>query len=218
MVPDTKTRILTTALRLYNEHGVYNPHGEQVTARRIAAELKMSDGNLRYHFSTREDMIRGLYDQLVEQLNAVMVGIPTDTVDWAAWLEGFRDIYEQLYAYRFLFRDFVGIMQHQKELSIHYRFLQAERKALFRRMLKRLQAEGDLRPEPMQGQYEQLFDHLQIMTDFWLASSSLMYDGSPELLCDHYAEATLSMFLPYLSIIGLEKWQERRANTQVSGS
>ncbi|MDP5170477.1 MAG: TetR/AcrR family transcriptional regulator, partial [Bacteroidia bacterium] len=83
MVPKTKVRILQTALKLYNEHGVYNPHGEQITARRIAAELNMSDGNLRYHFPSREDIVRGLYDELVEKLNTEFSTFSVDTADWS---------------------------------------------------------------------------------------------------------------------------------------
>lgn len=207
MVPKTKVRILQTALKLYNEHGVYNPHGEQITARRIAAELNMSDGNLRYHFPSREDIVRGLYDELVEKLNAEFSVISVETVNWAAWLAGFHRIYQLLYEYRFLMRDFVGIMQHQPELKLHFRFLQKERKAMFRKMLKALQSEGFLRPEPMQGQYERLYDQLQILSDFWIASSELMYEGKPDAICKHYAHLSMSLFIPYMSVLGLEQWE-----------
>lgn len=207
MVPKTKVRILQTALKLYNEHGVYNPHGEQITARRIAAELNMSDGNLRYHFPSREDIVRGLYDELVEKLNTEFSAFSVDTVNWSVWLDGFYRIYHLLFDYRFLMRDFVGIMQHQSELKLHFRFLQKERKIMFKKMLKALQSEGFLRPEPIQGQYERLFDQLQILLDFWIASSELMYEGSPDNMCKHYAQLSLSLFIPYMSVLGLEKWE-----------
>lgn len=208
MVPKTKVRILQTALRLYNDHGVYNPHGEQITARRIAKELNMSDGNLRYHFPTREDIIRGLYDELVEKLNANFGAIQLDYVDLPGWLVGFRQTYSLLYEYRFLMRDFVGIMQHQPELKIHFRFLQKERRKMFRTMLKTMQKEGFLRPEPVAGQYEQLYDQMQILSDFWIASSELLYEGKRSELCDYYVKLSLGLFVPYMSVIGLEKWEE----------
>ncbi|MDP5170476.1 MAG: hypothetical protein NWR72_09530, partial [Bacteroidia bacterium] len=124
------------------------------------------------------------------------------------WLDGFYHIYHVLYDYRFLMRDFVGIMQHQSELKLHFRFLQKERKIMFKKMLKVLQSEGFLRPEPIQGQYERLLDQLQILSDFWIASSELMYEGKVERICQHYAQLSLSLFIPYMSVIGLEKWEK----------
>lgn len=208
MVPKTKVRILQTALKLYNKHGLYNPHGEQITARRIAAELKMSDGNLRYHFPTREDIVRGLYDELADKLTEQFSNISTKTVDWAAWMKDIEAIYRTMYDYRFLMRDFVGIMQHQSELKIHFRFLQKERKALFQQILKTLQYEGFLRPEPIKGQYKRLFDQLQILSDFWIASSESMYEGKASDICKHYAHLSLSLITPYMSVLGIEKWEK----------
>ena len=57
----TRDKILQTALNLFNQHGVPN-----VTLRRIAAEMFISQGNLNYHFKHREDIIEALYFQLLE--------------------------------------------------------------------------------------------------------------------------------------------------------
>ena len=43
---NTKHKILKTALDLFNKEGL-----DQVSVRRIAVEMNISDGNLRYHFS-----------------------------------------------------------------------------------------------------------------------------------------------------------------------
>ncbi|MDP5172274.1 MAG: TetR/AcrR family transcriptional regulator [Bacteroidia bacterium] len=208
MVPDTKTRILQTALSQYNENGVYNPHGEQVTARSIAAALKMSDGNLRYHFPTREDILRGLYDQFSDRLNLITNDIPLGKADWKAWLQGFGQVYELMYAYRFLFRDVVGIMQHQPELNVHFTFLKKERRKMFGQMLQTLQYQGYLRPEPGKGQFERLYEQLQLHADFWVANAALSSEEHSNDRCLHATVQTFSLFAPYLSVIGLDKWQQ----------
>lgn len=79
---------------------------------------------------------------------------------------------------------------------------------MFRQMLKTLQSEGFLRPEPIQGQYERLYDQLQILSDFWIASSELMYEGKSDAICKHYAHLSMSLFIPYMSVLGLEKWED----------
>ena len=207
MVPETKIRILQTALRLYNEHGVYKPHGEQITARRIAAELNMSDGNLRYHFPTREDIIRGLYDELTQKLQALFARLNSDQVDFAAWLRGLTEAYDLLYEYRFLLRDFVGIMQHQPELKLHFRLLQTDRSAWFQRILDLLRDEHMLRAEPIQGQFERLMAHFQLQFDFWIAQSDLMPAAPENGLAGYYARHTLALLVPYLTVKGLQQWQ-----------
>lgn len=207
MVPETKIRILQTALRLYNEHGVYKPHGEQITARRIAAELNMSDGNLRYHFPTKEDIIRCLYDQLTGRLQALFGRMQSDQVNFAAWLQGLTEAYELLYAYRFLLRDFVGIMQHQPELKLHFRLLQTDRIAWFQRIIDLLKEEHMLRAEPVQGQFDRLMTHFQLQFDFWIAQSELMPTGPEEGRSGQYARLTLALLVPYLTVKGLQQWQ-----------
>lgn len=79
---------------------------------------------------------------------------------------------------------------------------------MFRTMLKTMQKEGFLRPEPVAGQYEQLYDQMQILSDFWIASSELLYEGKRSELCDYYVKLSLGLFVPYMSVIGLEKWEE----------
>ena len=52
---DTKSVILDTAVRLFNQHG-----SQSVSTNRIAAEMSISVGNLYYHFNNKEDIIRSL--------------------------------------------------------------------------------------------------------------------------------------------------------------
>ena len=207
MAANTKDRILRTALQLYNNQGVYNPHGEQVTARHIARELNMSDGNLRYHYSTREELLRGLYDQLVGRLQPWLEPLPASDHVLRTWFRCVLQQYEALFQYRFFLRDFTGIMQHMPELRIHYRFLQQTRRRQFRQVITELDRQGWLLPEPLPGQWDRLFDQWQIQADFWYPSSELHYHGADADRCRHYARLAASMVVPYLSASGLAAWQ-----------
>ena len=54
----TRSRILQTALTLFNEHGMY-----QTGVRDIARALDISPGNLSYHFARKEDLLIAILDQ-----------------------------------------------------------------------------------------------------------------------------------------------------------
>jgi len=59
--PDTKRRILTTAIRLFNELG-----SGQVSTVRIARELGISPGNLYYHYRNKQDIIRAIFREIMD--------------------------------------------------------------------------------------------------------------------------------------------------------
>ncbi len=60
----TRDKILRVALKRFNEKGI-----QDVSQRDIAGELKISVGNLNYHFPTTNDIIYALSLQLIDAIN-----------------------------------------------------------------------------------------------------------------------------------------------------
>ncbi|MEV6826810.1 TetR family transcriptional regulator [Amycolatopsis sp. NPDC051102] len=56
---ETRSLIVTTAMRLFTENG-YN----RTTMRAIAAEAGVSVGNAYYYFSSKEQLVQGFYDEM----------------------------------------------------------------------------------------------------------------------------------------------------------
>ena len=59
----TKTRILDTALDLFNRHGERN-----VTTNHIAEALGISPGNLYYHFRNKTAIVAALFQRYRQQI------------------------------------------------------------------------------------------------------------------------------------------------------
>jgi AcrR family transcriptional regulator len=62
MAQGTKQRILETSLRLFNQHGT-----GQISTNHVVDALRMSPGNLYYHYRNKASIIRGLFAQFCEE-------------------------------------------------------------------------------------------------------------------------------------------------------
>ncbi|TLQ44158.1 TetR family transcriptional regulator [Streptomyces marianii] len=66
----TRTLILETALRLFQERGY-----DKTTMRAIAQEAGVSVGNAYYYFSSKEHLVQGFYDRIAEQHRAAVAEV-----------------------------------------------------------------------------------------------------------------------------------------------
>ena len=64
MINDTRSKILSTAQRLFNENGY-----RKVSLRKISDAIGISIGNLTYHFKKRDDILKALLENNLVELN-----------------------------------------------------------------------------------------------------------------------------------------------------
>ena len=62
----TRQAILTTAIELFNEKGT-----AAVSTNHIAEAMAISPGNLYYHFANKEEIIRHIHQQMVDDMDTV---------------------------------------------------------------------------------------------------------------------------------------------------
>ncbi len=112
----TKDRILTAALRLFNDRGERN-----VSTNHIAAALGISPGNLYYHFRNKHEIVFQLflrYQQEVQGFMALPQGRQPTFQDKVRYLEA---ILNSMWDYRFLHRDLQHLLQDDERLRSAYR-------------------------------------------------------------------------------------------------
>lgn len=79
----TRTLILETALRLFEENGY-----DRTTMRAIAKEAGVSVGNAYYYFSSKEHLVQGFYDRIAAEHEVTVRGVLADEPDLTARLRG----------------------------------------------------------------------------------------------------------------------------------
>jgi AcrR family transcriptional regulator len=79
----TKTRIVESALRLFQENGY-----DRTTMRAIAKEAGVSVGNAYYYFNSKEHLVQGFYDRIAELHGQRSQAVLSTEQDFAARLRG----------------------------------------------------------------------------------------------------------------------------------
>ncbi len=105
-----KKLILDTARNLYNEFGLSN-----VTIRQIANKMKISSGNLTYHYKKRGEIVKGIFKDLeiVEFKFIVLyrqISLNSDQLN-----NLMRSHAKAMFHYRFFWIDFVQVGREDPE-------------------------------------------------------------------------------------------------------
>ncbi|WOF72821.1 TetR/AcrR family transcriptional regulator [Parvibaculaceae bacterium PLY_AMNH_Bact1] len=116
-----RERILEETRALMNEHGA-----GAIGTTQIAEALKISPGNLYYHFKNKEEIIRILFDDVEKGLRDLVtadIEIPISPTRFAGFYLRSLDV---VWEYRFFYGGLLQILRNDEELAERYRKIQAE--------------------------------------------------------------------------------------------
>lgn len=191
----TKDKILQTALKLFNEKGYNN-----VTTRDIAAEMKISAGNLHYHFKHSEDLIIHFFadlkldmDHLLEKLKNIPKKNLSDLYNYT------QLSCEILYTYRFIFLNFVDILRKIPIIESQYAQLNIIRIEEFQSIFKDFQEDRIFKENIPDFILESLVTQIFIIGDNWITFNSLTLKLGKEESIQHYSIIFLNLFYPFLT-------------------
>jgi AcrR family transcriptional regulator len=112
----TRDRILQTSLRLFNEYGE-----PRITTNHIADELDISPGNLYYHFRSKDDIIWLLFEQFERRMDAALRTPERRVPNMEDMWLYLHLVFENIWEYRFLYRDLDNILSRNKKLRARFR-------------------------------------------------------------------------------------------------
>ena len=194
-VRPTRQRILDAALVLFNERGP-----DHVTTAEIARAVEINEGNLYYHFRTKEALFLALFARFEADALAIVGKIDGADEGAAATYAGFLRLWFSLvWDYRFLFRDLVGLISSAPALVEPVRTISAAMRLAVGDIVARMEKAGlAVIPEEERSA---VLTNLWIVSTYWAAYLNLQEGitefGSQQL--DWGLEQISSLFRPYLS-------------------
>jgi hypothetical protein len=204
----TKEVILDTSLELFNSLGL-----SQVTLRTIAKKMGISQGNLNYHFKKRDDIIEGLYFQLVKNIDSSMSSMQESKNPFQLLVSISEAIMFNFHEYRFFLLDFTQIMRENIKIKKHYSELTIQREEQFSMLFNLLIKEGLMRKEILPNEYKNLYKRFQILGDFWISDAEILNSNITKKTILTYSVILTQAIFPYLTIMGQKEY-----HSIVSGS
>ena len=195
---NTKHRILNTSRQLFNKLGY-----SQVTIRMIALELKMSSGNLNYHFKKREEILEALYFEMVEVFDKRVEELEDQPLSLEFMKVNIQISMQRMVQYRFFWTDLYNLLKSNEIINAHFESVKKERESGYLFLFKKFINQDILKKSSYSNEYLLLIERMVNFSNVWIYASSL-YDSKimNDVTIERASFHLLSMMYPYLTSRG----------------
>ncbi len=157
----TAERILEVTLELFNRFGEPN-----VSTTLISAELRISPGNLYYHYPAKDELINTLFNRYERALNDLLPAADNVANVEDAWLF-LHMLFELVWQHRFLYRDLNDLLSKNRRLETHFQSVLKDKRSAMRQLIDGLIGGGALTLEP--GESDPLATSMVVLASYWLS-------------------------------------------------
>lgn len=197
-----KGKIINKAIELFHENGISN-----VSPNQIAAELSISTGALTYHFKTKANLIKEIYEQMdLDSKDFLkMKDRYLSLDDFRRVIQSFRDFMAK---HSFFFNDLVFILRNYPEVDELYKRTNLRRLKEGRSLFEHYVQTGRMIPETDGINYDNFVHNVWMVSAFWnsqtrIFNSSEIFNKPIDLV-----DMTWYMILPYLTEKGKEEYNQ----------
>jgi AcrR family transcriptional regulator len=192
----TAERILEVTLELFNRFGEPN-----VSTTVISAELRISPGNLYYHYPAKDELINALVDRYKRALGELLGAAEQVRNVEDAWLF-VHMLFELIWNYRFLYRDLNDLLSKNRRLETHFQTVLRDKARAVQALLDGLTRGQAMSGAPLQS--ATVSNAMVVVLTYWL---SYEYVRNPRHALEPETAAAalnrgafhvLSLLLPYL--------------------
>jgi AcrR family transcriptional regulator len=194
----TAERILEVTLDLFNRFGEPN-----VSTTLISAELRISPGNLYYHYPAKDELINALFDKYERSLSDLLNASDGVRNVEDAWFY-MHTLFELIWQYRFLYRDLNDLLSKNRRLETHFQLILKNKTHSVKTMLDGMNRSGAIKIDSRE--MEPTATSMVVVLTYWL---SFEYVRDPrralepehaELALLRGAHHVLNLLVPYLEI------------------
>jgi AcrR family transcriptional regulator len=192
----TAERILEVTLDLFNRFGEPN-----VSTTLISAELRISPGNLYYHYPAKDELINSLFDRYEASLNGLLHAA-ADVADVEdAWFF-MHSLFELIWEYRFLYRDLNDLLSKNRRLETHFKAVLENKTRAVNALLDGMCRSGAVAIDS--GEVEATATCMVVVLTYWLSFEYVrdprraLEPDKAELALLRGAHHVLNLLVPYL--------------------
>ncbi len=120
----TKNHIIQKAVDLFNEQGT-----AAVSLNSLAEASGISTGNLQYHYRSKEEIIRAIFESMFEDWNTVYQEVDTGSFTVDTLRHVLRINFDLVWKYRFFSRELNALLRNDRILAKRYAAIQEQRLA-----------------------------------------------------------------------------------------
>ena len=201
---NTRENILNTSKILFNELGY-----SQVTIRMIALQLKMSSGNLNYHFKKRENILEALYFEMVEVFDQRINELDEQSSSLKVIKQEIQKSMTRMVEFKFFWTDLFNLLKQNNNIRKHFEEAYQNRIKGHHLLLKMLRAKNLLQEPTFINEHQFLIERMTDYGNTWLYASSLYEQNEiTTIYIENQANILLSMYYPYLTDLGKEEFKE----------
>ena len=187
---NTAEIIQEKALSIFNTNGIAS-----TSTRQISKMLDISDGNLRYHYKTKEELVIAILEHMKQELFELKASFSETEIipDEMFFRHFFTKSYEIIYRYRCIYLDQVWLYHHMpKYREVFGNYVESWRSD-FLITFNTMREARVFKNTYSDAHYKMVFEQLYMYSDSWI----FYYEQSPKQNIDYYVNICLSILKPY---------------------
>lgn len=198
---ETQERIVEKAIELFNRRGT-----RAISTNRIADECDISRGNLHYHFRTKDELVRTIFQMIESEMNESWYEDHLHpNMEWMHMM--FERQMQLLWKYRFFYREQNSLIQNDESLKLLFMDARRKRVKEVRAFFEALVEEGLM---DFGGNKEELESNLLIswlISDQWLPYLDINDIELNQKSIEEGFELIFVLLRPYFTVRALSEHQ-----------
>ena len=189
----TQEKIKSKAVYLFNQFGTAN-----ISIGRIAAEVGISRGNLQYHYTNKQELIRSIYQDIAREVLSNWEGDDKQpTLKHMA--EMFVRQFDYVWRYRFIYREMVSLIREDADLALQVRTNRARRIEAVIKFFKALEKNKVLKKTRGNESLRYLVMMTWIFCDNWMNFVEIQGNDINSVVLQEGYDHIIEMLYPYLT-------------------
>ena len=198
---DTKNKILNAARVLYNKRGLNN-----VTARMICENLKISLGSYSYHYPDKKIIIKSLYLELQNELQNIYLIVKNENPSILTYLKTHKELFKIQSKYKFFYLNLFEILSNYETIRTDFIQKTLNERILAEQMLEYYIEKGVLSSNLNKKNINRIINVGQILNNFWAIDAEI--SSNKNIRLSYYMEICCGLLEPYLELESLKKYNE----------